>query len=522
MLLASCQYVQKHQTVVLSSEVALEAIKNERLISIEDVDDATQNDTIFSLVSIEEEDIGKPFYFLMRRKVDFYVFQNEVLIYENQKDSFYQGVDLQTKSYFYYADENKQLHQITLRNTEPLYFLIKHHSKRKTKDLISFSKPEEKWRETLLAHKIPTVEVNTLKNALNDKTYQNVQFRIRSNKKELNFSSKMKIRGASSKSFPKKQFSIKSNNDVSFEGIQLGKSVLYAPYVDRSLIRNKLSYDLYSEMSGRVNPSEYCNVLVNGNYEGIYLLLEHPQQQFKSTPYLLKNSSSFLVQIDRCPCDMIHENYEEGYHKSAYSIEYPKKANAAFRNEIDQRLLHFESALIEGDLSAIHKESFADFIILNELSKNIDAYRLSTFLAFDGLKMHAGPVWDYNIAWGLAEHAQGYEPEGFVIDGVHKKNAAYWWQALWQNEELQLTLKQRYKLLRKTMLSEEQINKRINTLMENLGENIRLNTYKWDLYGKNVWPNKYNSESYEKEIERMKLWIGDRLKWLDKQWYDLK
>ena len=107
-----------------------------------------------------------------------------------------------------------------------------------------------------------------------------------------------------------------------------------------------------------------------------------------------------MVQIDRAPCDIVHYKKIEKGINAAYVIESPSNYSAQKRTQIDRVLSAFEEAVSNDDLSLMDTSSFMDFIILNELSKNIDAYRLSTYLVFDGAKMPIGII----IAWGLAEH----------------------------------------------------------------------------------------------------------------------
>lgn len=90
---------------------------------------------------------------------------------------------------------------------------------------------------------------------------------------------------------------------------------------------------------------------------------------------------------------------------------------------------------------------------MNELSKNIDAYRLSIYLGFDGKKVVTHIIWDYNIAWGLAEHGNTSDPKGFVIEGEYFDFHPNWFKSLLENKKFQITLKHRYILFRKSELS---------------------------------------------------------------------
>jgi len=48
----------------------------------------------------------------------------------------------------------------------------------------------------------------------------------------------------------------------------------------------------------------------------------------------------------------------------------------------------------------IDLNSFIDFFIINEITSNVDGYRLSTYLHKDrNEKLKMGPIWDLNIGY---------------------------------------------------------------------------------------------------------------------------
>ena len=517
-LLSSCKGSYETEVIQITKEDALRAIETKIMSSYSALTVAEQGDTVYTLVSMRPEIAHGQFYFLARYKVDFYIFQKESLIYKNLSNQFYRGSVDSPDQFFLFNHQKKNLHHISLRDDSRVEILIKHHSKRELEDLISFDIPQATSIDILKESSLPLVEVNSLRSAISDVKYSYADLKFSSNKGQFTSRCKMKIRGSSSKSFPKKQFGLKTGDSQVFEGIQIKKNVLYSPYNDRSLIRNKLAYDLFSEMTGRDNNSTYCNLLVNENYEGIYLLLEHPKQQFKNHFDLKSEDSSFLVQINRCPCDIIHPSKDESYGTSKYIYEIPSKPDDVKKLEIKKEIKTFEEGLYSGDLVGIDLNAFIDLVIINELSKNIDAYRLSTYLAFDGKEMTVGPLWDFNLAWGMAEHSEGFEVEGFVIDGLNKTFGPNWWEALWENEVFQQALKNRYADYRSGILSNCTINNHIDKQITVLSADLDLNFEKWPLFGKTIWPNKYKIESYEEEISYMRDWINKRLVWLDQQW----
>ncbi|HMR57666.1 MAG TPA: CotH kinase family protein, partial [Cyclobacteriaceae bacterium] len=98
-----------------------------------------------------------------------------------------------------------------------------------------------------------------------------------------NYSGKIgiEIRGSSSQSFPKKQYSIELR-DATGEGVSaplLGLPpeedwVLFAPYNDKTLMRDVLAYKIGRDLNRYAPRTRFCELVLNGNYEGIYVLIE--------------------------------------------------------------------------------------------------------------------------------------------------------------------------------------------------------------------------------------------------------
>lgn len=509
--LVSCNSFNRSDSFFVSDSTAELFIQNQKIDSFQEVELSADQDSIYRLLSIVPESDQTTLEFFIRRNIDFYIIQDFKIIYQNKGVQFYPNIGASDYDYVFYPDKNKTLYQVKLASTNVVKILFKQSVKHKLKDIFNSAELSDLYQTK--SHKsLPWIKLTTL-HGISDTSYSEVDVKQNS----ILLKRKIKIRGSSSKAFPKKQFSLKSIH--SSNSIDVIKSVLYAPYIDRSLIRNKLTYDLFSSLSGDSINSYFTHLNINGSYEGIYLMLNHPKTQFKQNS-ISNNPNSFMVQIDRCPCPIIHDSKIDSFIKPAYIFEIPSKPNKLREVQINEQLLKFEEALYSEDLSAINLTSFVNLIILNELSKNIDAYRLSTYLAFDGAKFSIPTVWDFNIAWGLAKHVDGFEPTGFVIDGVNKNHAPYWWQSLWGNPLFQTELKNTYSKYREGVLSEDSFNLRINHLVAILEEDADLNFKKWPLFGKNIWPNKHNSKSHEDEISNLKEWFKLRIDWLDSQWLD--
>jgi hypothetical protein len=88
-------------------------------------------------------------------------------------------------------------------------------------------------------------------------------------------------RGSSSQMFPKKSygFAIWTAEGIDSVASILGMPVeedwiLYAPYTDKSLMRNVLAFKIANEMGRYASRTRFCEVMLNGSYQGIYVMME--------------------------------------------------------------------------------------------------------------------------------------------------------------------------------------------------------------------------------------------------------
>lgn len=342
---------------------------------------------------------------------------------------------------------------------------------------------------------------------------------------------KLKIRGQTSKYYPKKGFKIEIVDSLHRNVNLLGMPkehdwVLHGPYMDISLMRNKIAYDLYRDM-GRYAPRlRFCELVVNNEYLGIYLLTESIKVD-KNRVNIKKNSpdsnhvKSFIIKIDKGEKPIFYSDYkskiDSGWHQYFYAV-YPKykNLNSKQKQNIKSEIDFFERALLKDDNSYrkyININSFIDFFILNELAKNIDAYRLSTFIYKNkGGKINIGPVWDFNYSFGLTSHNNGFSPEGWVFSF---KAVPFWWRLLLQKPDFKTALIKRWGELRIDLIYTEMIDKKIDRLALLVASSQKRNFYKWDILNKDILPRYTDVKSMEEEVVNIKKWLDMRIKWLD-------
>lgn len=91
----------------------------------------------------------------------------------------------------------------------------------------------------------------------------------------------IEIRGHSSQMFPKKQYGIElrddAGNDISVSILGMPSEsdfVLNASYTDKSLLRNVIAYKLGNDLGRYASRTKFCEVIINNQYMGIYILQE--------------------------------------------------------------------------------------------------------------------------------------------------------------------------------------------------------------------------------------------------------
>ena len=206
---------------------------------------------------------------------------------------------------------------------------------------------------------------------------------------------------------------------------------------------------------------------------------------------------------------------------------------AYLKNFIKQTVDDFESTLAGPNFQdpsfGVRKHadltSFIDFLIMNELSRNIDGYRLSSYFhknknVGDG-RIKAGPAWDFDLGFKNADYCDGSLISGWaykfnsVCPGDGSGLIPFWWDRLMLDTSFVSSLRCRWLDLRKTTLSDQRINNLIDSADLLTTEARTRHFAKWNLNGNTWWRGINPIRSYEEEKNTMKLWIKQRAEWID-------
>jgi hypothetical protein len=363
----------------------------------------------------------------------------------------------------------------------------------------------------------------------------------------------IEIRGQSSQQFPKKPYGVETRdsdgNDlkVSIFGMPAESDwALYPSYSDKTLLRNALAFKLYGNLGRYGVRTRHCEVILNGEYIGVYVFMEKIKRD-KGRVNIKKLESSdisgdaltggYIIKIDKLD-DGQNQGWVSSYRPPdnasktiTYLYTYPKQEDitAEQKNYIKQFFSFFEDLMnspqynepFRGYYDVVNFSSFIDTYILFEFVKNVDSYRISTYFykdrnTVDG-RLCYGPVWDLDFGFGNANYDNGSSNIGWEVT---VKNASdfltpFWNRKLMNDPVFYNALSKRWSNVKNTVFSISEINRIIDSAASVIAEGRTRNFQKWNIMGKYVWPNAYIGNNYEDEIKYLKSWIQSRTNWLN-------
>ncbi len=413
--------------------------------------------------------------------------------------------------------------------------------------------------ETFEGNTLPVFSISTAGQTIEDDPRKTVTASLYQGDEVMyNGNIAIEIRGSSSQLFPKKSYGFETRDaggldtDVSFLGLPEEEDwILNGPYSDKTLIRNTLVYQLARDMGNYASRTRFVNLTINGNYEGIYVLQEKLKRDSERIDLdaleMTENSGEditggYIIRIDRADGPFTAQNSFlssvgsslEGSSADVYYIyDYPKseEITAEQKTYISTYVNDFENALasdtfadpMQGYGNYIDVDSFIEFFILNELSNNVDGFRLSVYLNKDrNEKLKMGPIWDFNLGFGNADYCGGGETNVWA----HQFNqrcpgdslqVPFWWGRLLEDPNFVIALQTRWFELRGAELSSATLESKIDAQIELLRESggIATNFERWPVFGEYIWPNNFVGADYPEEEAYLRDWLTARVLWLD-------
>lgn len=356
----------------------------------------------------------------------------------------------------------------------------------------------------------------------------------------------IRVRGHSSRRFEKPNYFIRfvnpdgTNNPQEFLGMDAHHEwALHGPFLDKSLIRNYMCYNIAGEIMEYSPNVRYFELVLNGEYRGLYLALETVTSGKDGARLSLEVNkkdntfSGYALRLDWGDTEEENKLYPFTNYttraKTQHELVYPGSKNMTpeLKEEIKNEFSLFEKTLYSYDFNNkrygyknyIDTDSFVDYFLINELTCNYDAGALSTYVYKDTDGKYKMCVWDFNSAFDCYQ-------ESAMPTNEFRLNTALWYQMLFMDKEFTEKVIDRYFELRKTVFSEEYLYGFIDDTIEYLGPAVDRNYERWgytfDKEYDLLHPAARNPRSYEESVEQMKSFISKRLAFLDENIESLK
>ncbi len=369
----------------------------------------------------------------------------------------------------------------------------------------------------------------------------------------------IEIRGASSAGYPQKPYGLETrdsngaNLNVSLLGMPADNDwVLLSHYNDKVYMRNALSFEIFRRMGHYAPRLRHCEVILNNQYQGIYMFGEKIKQGKNSRVNIAR-----LTMLDDSGDDVtggyiFKTDYDDGYGtywtssfsplnrpggvvKFVYHVPKADELIDAQKDYIRNHIKTVETALYSNNFTDentgyryyIDVNSFVDYFIISELSRNVDAYKKSRFFYKDkdsnDRRVYSGPVWDYDWAWknmydcSLLSNTNG-SGWAYRINECNVSPVPPSWEVrMLQDPYFANAINARYFSLRKNILSETYINNFIDSVANLVTEAQIRHEKKWKTLGKNVGAPEIDAQptTFAGDITKFKNWITTRLTWLD-------
>lgn len=335
----------------------------------------------------------------------------------------------------------------------------------------------------------------------------------------LKENAKVKWRGGFSCVYPKKSYTFKMDHKVALAGLPKQRAyILNANYIDKTMMRHKICFDLFREMNPEKNLASQCayvTVSLNGSYNGLYVLMQKLNAGslgldktdtmamiFKDPP-LFRGENRLEPQWVQEPGNYFQQNYPD--------IE--NKDRNGYLEELMQFMIHADDSTFAQEIGHYFDlDNIIDWQLLLMLSDNGDGV-LKNFYLYkrDSFTPFRIAIWDYDDTFGRDGTGE-LKPAGHLPDFERSLII----NKLQNNPYLNYNtlLKQRYKVLRDSgVFSKKHIETMIHDNDRIIQQELARNFQRWP-----VNRSEYkDSNSYEDEIKIMRNFLKIHIPFLDKE-----
>jgi len=273
---------------------------------------------------------------------------------------------------------------------------------------------------------------------------------------------------------------------------------LLANYKDYTLLSNTVALELGRRFGMPfTNHYVHVDVVLNGTYQGSYVLTEHIQVHEGRVD--IDSKDGYLVELD--------VYYDDELKFRTTNLQLPAMIQSPETNYdfVIDSLNEFDTAVSAAnfpnnnyaDLTDL--DSLVDFLLINEIVHNGElGHPKSTYLYRDkGGKIKWGPLWDFDWAYGFGGN------QSISLSNARSRFKGGWFFSRFHNDpEFQARYYARWNEMRESITSMDAF---ISDMQNKLSKSAELNARRW--YSGNY--------DYNYEVGKLKTWWNERIPYLN-------
>ena len=362
-------------------------------------------------------------------------------------------------------------------------------------------------------------------------TYISAELTIAADDPGQTYSGTMDIRGRGNTTWnmPKQPYRLRLGSAAPLLGLPNNRHwVLLANYADKSLLRNHLAFETGWRLDMAWSPrSVLVDVVLNGDFVGLYQLVEHIRVHPSRVDIVelepgdidpVSITGGYLMEIDhRRDCDpLVQFDTARGVPicidtpdeesivplQFAYIRDYMQTAeDVLYGPDFDDP--------VTGYVAWLDPDSYIRFFLVNELLMNQDAQGFSSIYTYKdrGGRLQRGPPWDFDIAGGNIDYGVNSDPRG------HWMRHGPWYDRLFEDVTFRLALREAWEVARPALL--DSLDDFLDDETRSMGDSASENFARWDLVDRYTWPNAVLTGSHTGEVEYLKDWLRQRIRWMN-------
>jgi hypothetical protein len=371
-------------------------------------------------------------------------------------------------------------------------------------------------------------------------------------------------RGSGSLAFPKKNYSLDLKEAAPVLGMPAEEEwVMHSCWADKTCLRNLIGYWQAAQLFAWAPRTEFAEVFINDEYRGLYLIVEKvrlgpdrvnlPPPTDDALWWVLPTLRNIGVGIVPTPTArlwrpagisgtyILKRDGNDGDFDWTSTVDpdlrwwfvSPKKNLTEWQKDYIQNHMSvdFEPSFHPASANyapwqyskLVDERSAADFVIIQEIANNVDAYwksmhitkhRASWNMPFNPGLIHMGPIWDLDLAFANANfEAKTCRTDNWRIETGGSFEPL---REMWRVPAFRRALRDRWNFLRyNAIVSRTAIDGKLTDTANRIAAARARDNKTFDTIGKMTWSECAVQPTYLDEVAELKRWIRTRIDWMD-------